>query len=87
LQPIPPTAVVADDDSLARARIKDLGAETGLVDIVAEVADGRAAVRAIDELKPTIAFLDIRMPILDGLQVLEAIEHQPAVIFTTAYGD
>ena len=87
MQQSPPTAVVADDDSLARERLRDLNAETGLVQIVAEAADGREAVRAIDELKPTIAFLDIRMPLLDGMQVLEAIEHQPAVIFTTGYGD
>jgi len=87
LQPFPPTAVIADDDSLARDRIRDLNAETGLVEIVAEAGDGQAAVRAIDELKPAIAFLDIRMPLLDGMQVLEAIEHQPAVIFTTGYGD
>jgi two-component system LytT family response regulator len=86
LQTMPPTAVVADDDSLARERIRDLNVEQ-VVEIVAEVADGQAAVRAIDELKPDIAFLDIRMPLLDGMQVLEIIKHQPAVIFTTAYHD
>ncbi len=82
-----PTAIVADDDALARERIKDLNAEAGLLRIVGEASDGRSAARLIDELRPDIALLDVRMPALDGLQVLEAIEHQPAVIFTTAHGE
>lgn len=81
------TAVVIDDDALSRDRIKDLSADTGLLEIVGEAADGRSAVKLIDELRPQVAFLDIRIPVLDGLQVLEAIEHQPAVIFTTAHGE
>jgi two-component system LytT family response regulator len=78
---------VADDDPLARERIKDLNAETGSVELVGEAADGSAAVDLIDERRPDIVFLDIRMPVLDGIQVLRAIEHEPAVIFTTAHGD
>jgi two-component system LytT family response regulator len=81
------TAVVADDDALSRDRIKDLSADTGLVDVIGEAADGRSAVRLIDELTPQVAFLDIRMPLMDGLQVLESLTHQPAVVFTTAHGE
>lgn len=87
MQPSRPTAIVADDDALARERIKDLNAEAGLLELVGEAADGRAAVALIDEKRPAIVFLDIRMPVLDGLQVLQAVEHEPAVIFTTAHGD
>ena len=86
LPPSRPTAVVVDDDRLARERIKDLNEETQLVDVVGEAADGRSAVELIDRERPDIALLDIQMPVLDGIQVLEAIAHQPAVIFTTAHG-
>jgi two-component system LytT family response regulator len=87
LQPLRPTALVIDDDALARERIKDLNAETGLLEVIGEAADGRTAVAMIDDTRPAVVFLDIRMPLLDGIQVLEAIDHDPAVIFTTAHGD
>jgi two-component system LytT family response regulator len=48
-------------------------------------ADGEAAVRFIDDKKPDIVFLDVELPELSGLQVLERIQHQPRVVFTTAY--
>jgi two-component system LytT family response regulator len=79
--------VVIDDDALARDRLRDLNEDAGLLDIVGEAADGHSAVRLIDEVRPQIAFVDIRMPGLDGIQVLEAVKHQPAVIFTTAHGE
>lgn len=80
-----PTAVIVDDDALARERVKDLLSETPLVEIVGEAADGLTAVRLIDELRPDIAFLDIEMPALSGLQLLEKLTHRPVVVFTTAY--
>lgn len=80
-----PTAVVVDDDTLARERVKDLLAEVPLVEIIGEAADGLSAVRLIDEARPDIAFLDIEMPALSGLQLLERLRHQPVVVFTTAY--
>jgi len=80
-----PTAVIADDDALARERLKDLIAEAPLVELVGEAADGRSAVRLIDEVRPDIAFLDIEMPVWTGIDVLKRVEHTPVVIFTTAY--
>ena len=80
-----PTAVVVDDDALARERVKDLLAEAPLVEVVGEAADGLSAVRLIDDLRPDVAFLDIEMPALSGLKLLERLKHRPAVIFTTAY--
>jgi two-component system, LytTR family, response regulator len=80
-----PTAVVVDDDALARERVKGLLREAPLVEVVGEAADGLSALRLIEELRPDVVFLDIEMPELSGLQVLERLRHRPAVIFTTAY--
>jgi two-component system, LytTR family, response regulator len=79
------SAVVADDEPIARRRLRELAAEVPWLECIGEAADGDEAVRAVDELKPDLLFLDIEMPGLTGLQVLDQIRHRPAVIFTTAY--
>src|SRR5689334_1507621 len=55
------------------------------VDVVGEGADGAAAVEAINRLRPELVFLDVQMPGLIGTDVLRRIEHQPLIIFTTAF--
>ena len=79
------TALIIDDEPLARRRVRELLGEVLWVECVGEVADGRGAVRAIDELQPDLVFLDIRMPGCSGLEILRRVSHIPAVIFTTAY--
>lgn len=82
-------AVIAEDEALLRSELSRLlqQAWPGL-EIVAECEDGASAVEAIVEHQPDVAFLDIRMPGLTGLEVAAAaIEACPAtqVVFTTAY--
>ena len=82
-----PTAIIADDeprlaDSLA-GRLRALWPQ---LTIAAILPNGIAAVGAIAELKPTFAFLDIRMPGLDGIQVAQAAR-QTRVVFVTAYDE
>lgn len=79
--------LIADDHALARAKLKELLAEVPWLECVAEVADGTAALVAIDRLMPDLAFLDVRMPGATGLEVLRQAVHKPYVIFTTAYAD
>jgi two-component system LytT family response regulator len=55
------------------------------IEVVAQCAKGSEAVEKINELEPDLIFLDVQMPGMDGFGVLEAIEHTPYVIFTTAY--
>jgi two-component system, LytTR family, response regulator len=79
------TTLIADDEPLALGRLGALLREIPWISLVAEVADGTDAVRVIDDLKPDLVFLDVVMPGLTGLEVLNRIEHRPTVVFTTAY--
>lgn len=81
--------VVAEDESLLReALVPALARAWPDLEIVAECADGGAALEAITELQPEVAFLDIRMPGLTGIEVASAaLEASPQtqVVFVTAY--
>lgn len=80
--------VIADDEPLARERLRLLLAEHADVEIVAEVGDGRSALEACAMHDPALVLLDIAMPGIDGLEVarhLGAFEPRPAVVFCTAY--
>src|SRR6478672_7404512 len=82
------SVVIADDERLARDRLRALLAEHGSVEVVAEAEDGEAALHACAELKPDLVLLDIAMPGIDGLEAarhLAAFEPRPAVVFCTAY--
>lgn len=79
------TALIVEDEPLARASLRELVDEIDWIEAVDEVADGKAAIRFIDEHQPDVVFLDVELPELSGLQVLERIHHRPRVVFTTAY--
>jgi DNA-binding LytR/AlgR family response regulator len=80
------TALIAEDEPLMRERLKDkLAIAWPELDIVAEVADGIAAIEALARERPQIAFLDIRMPGKTGLDVAAAIGGDCHVVFITAY--
>ena len=81
--------IIVDDERLAREGIKTFLAEEPDVEIVGECADGASAVRAVEERRPDLLFLDVQMPRLNGFEVLEAIapELMPLVIFTTAHDE
>jgi two-component system response regulator AlgR len=80
--------VIADDEKLARARLRELISKIGDHTVVGEAVNGSEAVERSLELKPTVLLLDIRMPVMDGLEAamhVMSMENPPAVIFTTAY--
>jgi two-component system LytT family response regulator len=79
------TALIVDDEPVARAGLRDILAGITWLKVAGEASDGRAAVAAIEQLKPDMVFLDIEMPGLTGIDVLRKASHQPFVIFTTAY--
>jgi len=77
--------VIADDEDLARSVVREYLKDSIDIEIVAECRNGFEAVKAVSELKPDLLLLDIQMPRLDGFEVLELIERETNVIFTTAY--
>ena len=78
-------AMIVEDEPLARRSLRELIGEVDWLELAGEAEDGRRAVELIDKRKPDLIFLDVQMPELSGLEVLEAISHEPAVVFTTAY--
>jgi DNA-binding LytR/AlgR family response regulator len=82
------TALIAEDEPLLRRQLKARLAQAWpeLV-IVAEAENGAEALAKAHEQKPDIAFLDIRMPVKDGLAVAEAIADTCHIVFVTAYDE
>jgi len=82
-------AIIADDEPLARERVRSLLSGEADVEVVAECANGAQALKATHEHKPDLLFLDVQMPRLDGFEVLEALapEEIPVVIFLTAHDE
>ena len=79
------TAVIVDDEELARSLLREYVESSAGIDLVAECSNGFEAVKTISELKPDLAFLDVQMPKLDGFEVLQLIGADVAVIFVTAF--
>ena len=80
--------VIADDEPLARERLRALLAAHPDLELVAEAGDGREALHACAEHDADVVLLDIAMPGIDGLEAarhLAAFEPRPAVVFCTAY--
>ena len=72
----PIRVLLADDHALVRAGIRALLSTIEGVEVIAEAGDGREALRLIEELKPDIVLLDVTMPGLSGLEVLEESKKQ-----------
>ena len=98
---MPISALIIDDEQLAREELKYLLDQVGGVDVVAQGANGIEAIELIEEHHPDLVFLDVQMPGLDGFGVLkqlaerstakaagnagEELELLPQIVFATAY--
>ena len=79
--------ILIDDEPLARSVVAEyLEAHPGL-EIVQQCGDGFEGIKAIQQHQPDLIFLDIQMPKINGFEMLELLDHPPAIIFTTAFDE
>ncbi|MFD2743882.1 MULTISPECIES: LytR/AlgR family response regulator transcription factor [Sphingobacterium] len=79
--------ILIDDEPLARSILLEYLQSHPEFDVVAECNDGFEGVKAIQQHKPDLVFLDIQMPKLTGFEMLELLDDQPHIIFTTAFDE
>jgi DNA-binding LytR/AlgR family response regulator len=80
--------IIVDDEPLAVARLQLLCAEQANIELVGTASDGAAALLLAQALAPDLLFLDIGMPVMDGIHAARALSllpNKPAIIFVTAY--
>jgi two-component system LytT family response regulator len=77
--------IIIDDEAPARELIKHYLKDVESIEVIAECADGFAGLKSISSLKPDLVFLDIQMPRLTGIELVEVLSEKPEIIFATAY--
>ena len=80
-------AILIDDEPLARSMVKEYLKDFPEITVVHEAGDGFEGLKAIQQHKPDLLFLDIQMPKINGFEMLELIDTPPGVIFTTAFDE
>ena len=80
-------AIIIDDEPLARSIVKEYLSFYPQIELAEECNDGFRGVKAIQQHKPDLVFLDIQMPKINGFEMLELIDDPPAIIFTTAFDE
>ncbi len=79
------TAIIIDDEELARGIIKEYLFDFPEIKVVAECRDAHEALEAIAKYNPDLLFLDIQMPEITGFELLEMLDDLPKIIFSTAF--
>ena len=79
--------IIIDDEPLARDMVKEYLKAYPFISVVDECGDGFQGVKAIAEHQPDLIFLDVQMPKINGFEMLELLNTQPGVIFTTAFDE
>jgi two-component system, LytTR family, response regulator len=84
---VPVRVLIVDDEPLTRRSIRRLLSGSADIEIVGECGDGEGAVAAIGAQRPDLVFLDVEMPELSGLEVVERVgpDAMPVTVFVTAY--
>jgi two-component system LytT family response regulator len=77
--------IIVEDEKPARDLVKNYLEAFPELALIGEFDNGFDGLRAINEFKPDLVFLDVQMPKLNGFEMLEVLDHKPEIIFTTAY--
>ena len=80
-------ALIIDDEPLARMVVLEYLQAFPQIEVMQECNDGFEGLKAIQQYQPDLIFLDVQMPKINGFEMLELVEQQPAVIFTTAFDE
>lgn len=78
-------AVILEDEAPARKLVRKFAEDSLEIEIIGEFDNGFDGVKGVNDLKPDILFLDVQMPKLTGFEVVELLDCNPQIIFTTAY--
>ncbi len=83
------TALIVDDEKLARRAIRGLLESDAEIEIVGEAPDGAAALEAVQQSHPQLMFLDVQMPLINGVELLRQLPaaQRPVVIFVTSFDE
>lgn len=81
------TTIIIDDEQLARDVITGYLKNYPEVEVVAECSNGFEGLKSIQEHKPDLVFLDVKMPKITGFEMLELLEEAPVIVFSTAYDE
>ncbi len=79
-----PRIVVAEDEALIRMDLVEMLTEAGY-EVVGQASNGQEAISLVHELRPDLAILDVKMPVLDGISAAEEIIHIAPVLMLTAF--
>lgn len=79
------TGLIIDDEPPARAVVRSFLSQHPSIEILGECSNGFEAIKAIQDQKPDVIFLDVQMPKVSGLELLEVLDEPPVVVFSTAY--
>ena len=80
-------AIIIDDEPLARSIVKAYLNNYDDIEVVAECNNGFEGIKSIEEHQPGLLFLDIQMPKINGFEMLELVDRDVSVIFTTAFDE
>lgn len=80
-------ALIIDDEPLARMVVQEYLQPFKDIEVVQECNDGFEGIKAIMQHQPDLVFLDVQMPKINGFEMLELVDKQPSVIFTTAFDE
>ena len=80
-------AIIIEDEEPARELLQNFLKPYTDIEVIGEYIDGFEGAKAINQLKPDLVILDIQLPRITGIEVLELLDHCPMIIFTTAYDE